>query len=73
GTNPNTVGEATTGWWRAGCGNLAGWGDGWTGGNSPTTSSAIPKNYPFAGSIDEVSIWTSVLTAAQIRSLYIAH
>ena len=72
GTNPNTVGEATTGWWRAGCGNLAGWGDGWTGANSPTTSSTPAKNYPFAGSIDEVSIWTSVLTAAQIRQLYIS-
>ncbi len=72
GTNPNTVGEATTGWWRAGCGNLAGWGDGWTGGNSPTTSSAPARNYPFTGSIDEVAIWTTVLSATQIRDLYIA-
>jgi signal peptidase I len=72
GTNPNTVGEATTGWWRAGCGNLAGWGDGWTGANNPTLTSAPAKNYPFTGSIDEVAIWTSVLTATQVRDLYIA-
>ena len=72
GTNPNTVGEATTGWWRAGCGNLAGWGDGWTGPNSPTSSSNPARNYPFAGSLDEIAIWNRVLTATEIRSLYVS-
>lgn len=72
GTNPNTVGEATTGWWRAGCGNLAGWGDGWTGPNSPTSSSNPARDYPFAGSLDEIAIWNRVLTATEIRSLYVS-
>ena len=31
GTNANTVAEASTGWFRVGCGNLSGWADGWTG------------------------------------------
>jgi hypothetical protein len=73
GTNANAAGETTTGWFRAGCGNLGGWGASWTGGNSPTTSTSPTQNRPFAGSLDEVSVWQSVLTGAQIRSLYIAH
>ena len=72
GSNANTTGESTTGWFRAGCGNLGGWGAGWTGANSPTTATTPTQNRPFTGSLDEVSIWQSVLTAAQIRSLYIA-
>ncbi|MFN8170156.1 MAG: signal peptidase I [Candidatus Nanopelagicales bacterium] len=72
GTNANTTGETTTGWFRAGCGNLGGWGGSWTGNNNPTTNTDPTQNRPFAGSLDEVSIWQSVLTAAQIRSLYIA-
>ncbi len=73
GTNANAVGESTTGWFRAGCGNLAGWGGSWTGGNNPTTSAATTADRPFAGSLDEISVWQSVLTAAQIKSIFIAH
>ncbi len=73
GTNANTVGESTQGWFRAGCGNLGGWGGSWTGANNPTTNTNPTQNRQFAGSLDEISIWQSVLTAAQIRSLYIAH
>lgn len=69
GTDSQATGEATTGWWRAGCGNLSGWSDGWTGPNAPPASSS-PKNYPFLGSLDEVSIWNSALKAAQISFLY---
>ncbi len=72
GTNANTAGETTTGWFRAGCGNLGGWGGSWTGANNPTTSTSPAQDRPFTGSLDEVSIWQSVLTPAQIRSLYIA-
>jgi signal peptidase I len=72
GTNVNNAGETTTGWWRAGCGNLAGWGGSWTGTNSPTTNSATAQNRPFQGSLDEISVHTSVLTAAQIRQAFIA-
>ena len=72
GTNANGAGETTTGWFRAGCGNLGGWGGSWTGGNSPTTSTSPTQDRPFAGSLDEISVWQSVLTGAQIRSMYIA-
>ena len=41
-SNGNTAAEATTGWWRAGCGNLAGWGGAWGGRNNPTTDSTVP-------------------------------
>lgn len=68
----NAAGETTTGWFRAGCGNLAGWGASWGGANSPTTNSGTTQNRPFAGSLDEISVWQSVLTATQIRDLYIA-
>jgi signal peptidase I len=73
GTNANKVGESTTGWFRAGCGNLAGWGGSWTGANSPTTSTTPTQDRPFAGSLDEISIWQSALSAAQITSLWAAH
>jgi len=73
GTNANAAGETTTGWFRAGCGNLGGWGGSWTGANSPTTSTSPTQNRPFAGSLDEISVWQSVLTNAQIASLWGAH
>ena len=47
------AGEITAGWFRAGCGNLGGWGDSWTGGNNPTNSTNPTQNRPFAGSLDE--------------------
>jgi len=72
-TNTNTTGEAAVGWFRVGCGNLGGWGGSWTGPNNPTTSTNPTQDRPFAGSLDEVSIWQSVLTAAQIRALWFAH
>jgi signal peptidase I len=72
-TDANNAGEATTGWWRAGCGNLAGWGGSWTGTNNPTTNSATAQNRPYTGgSLDEISVHNSVLTATQIRQAYIA-
>ena len=43
-TNAQTAGEATTGWWRVGCGNLSGWSDGWTGVNAPPASTTA-SNY----------------------------
>ena len=72
-TNADATGEATSGWWRAGCGNLAGWGDGWTGSNGPSTNSNPATNFPFQGSLDEISIWQSALTATQINFLYFTH
>jgi signal peptidase I len=68
-TNANTVGEATTGFWRVGCGNLSGWAAGWTGPNPPPASTTA-SNYPFLGSLDEATVFTQQLTAAQITFLY---
>jgi len=71
-TNANTVAEATTGWFRVGCGNLAGWGaPSWTGPNSPGASSPA-QNFPFLGSVDEATVFMSQLTAAQVSALYSA-
>jgi signal peptidase I len=64
-----TVGEATTGFWRVGCGNLSGWAVGWTGVNPPPAS-ATASNYVFQGSVDEATVFTSQLTATQIAFLY---
>lgn len=70
GQNSNNVAETQTGWWRAGCGNLAGWGVAWDGANSPGTDSATPQNRPFLGDLDEVTVYNSALTAAQVAYLY---
>lgn len=71
-SNSNTAGESTTGVWRAGCGNLGGWGGSWNGGNSPTTSSDPAQNRPFLASLDEFSVFTSQLSDADVRFLYFA-
>lgn len=71
-TNASTAAGSFSGWWRAGCGNLSGWVSYWDGGGSPTGSSNQPRDFPFAGSLDEISIWQSVLTPAQIAQLYAA-
>lgn len=71
-TNTNTTAEATTGWWRAGCGNLAGWGNEWGGGNNPGTTSTTPANRPFLASLDEITVYNTALTAAQVSLLYYA-
>jgi signal peptidase I len=66
----NTAAEATTGVWRAGCGNLGGWGGSWTGGNTPGTNSAITANRPFMASLDEFAVYTTQLTATDVAFLY---
>jgi signal peptidase I len=65
----NTAAEATTGVWRAGCGNLAGWGGSWGGANNPTTDSTVVQNRPFLGSLDEFTVYTSELSATNIQFL----
>ncbi len=71
GTNTNTVAETQNGWWRAGCGNLAGWGDQWGGGNDPGTDSATAQNRPFMASLDEITVYSgTALSPQQIAFLY---
>ncbi|HLF43398.1 MAG TPA: signal peptidase I [Acidimicrobiia bacterium] len=70
-TNTNTVAETQTGWWRAGCGNLSGWGAQWGGVNNPGTDSAIPQNRVFAASLDEIAVFSgTALSPQQVSWLY---
>ncbi len=70
GTNSNNAAESnTSGWWRAGCGNLAGWASGWSGPNAPPAD-ATPTNYTFQGGLDEAAVWTKALTASEVAFLY---
>jgi hypothetical protein len=71
----NTASEVFSngGWWRFGCGNLAGWtspsgqNEAWSGPNAPTAQ----QNYPLLGTLDEIAIWQNqVLTADEIAFLY---
>ena len=71
GSNGNSVAETQNGWWRAGCGNLSGWGGQWTGGNNPGTDSDTTQNRTFAAGLDEVAVYSgTALTAEQIAFLY---
>lgn len=70
GSNGNTVAETQTGWWRAGCGNLSGWGDQWGGGNNPGTDSAVTQNRSFRADLDEITVYNTALTAQQVAYLY---
>jgi hypothetical protein len=67
-TNANTISETenAAGYWRVGCGNLSGWNTFWTGPNAPL----VQTNYPFNGSLDEATVFSSTLTTAQIAFLY---
>jgi signal peptidase I len=70
--NDNSAAEVNdSGWWRAGCGNLAGWGSGWSGPNGPPADTNA-TNFAFLGSLDEVAVWDSTLTAADVAYLYFA-
>jgi hypothetical protein len=71
GSNSNTVAETQAGWWRAGCGNLAGWGAQWGGNNNPGTSSGTSQNRTFTASLDELSVFSgSALSPEQVAWLY---
>jgi signal peptidase I len=70
-SNGNTVAETQTGWWRAGCGNLSGWGGQWGGSNNPGADSSIPQNRTFAAALDEVTVYSgTALSAQQVALLY---
>ncbi|WIB64211.1 signal peptidase I [Curtobacterium sp. MCBD17_040] len=58
-TNTNTAAEPDSGWWRIGYDNLSGWQ------NAPTS------NY-YKGDLDDVAVYNSALSAAQVSALYSA-
>lgn len=59
GTNPNTGAENFYGWWKVGGDNLNGW-------------PSAPSSSHFAGSVDEVAVYPTALTAAQVSAHYAA-
>lgn len=69
-SNSNAVAETQSGWWRVGCGNLSGWGDHWSGGNNPGTDDGNTENRTFRADLDEVTVFTSALSADEIADLY---
>ncbi len=70
-SSANTVAESTSGWWRVGCGNLAGWGGSWNGPNNPGTSDTAAVNVPFLGSLDEATVYSgTALSASNVSLLY---
>ena len=70
-SSTNTLAETQDGWWRAGCGNLSGWGDQSGGNKDPGTDSTITANRPFLASLDEVTVFSgTALPAQQVAFLY---
>jgi signal peptidase I len=69
-SNSNTVAETQTGWWRAGCGNLSGWGGSWGGFNNPGINAGFPQNRTFLADIDEVAVFNTALSAQDVAFLY---
>ncbi|KQO97535.1 LamG-like jellyroll fold domain-containing protein [Leifsonia sp. Leaf264] len=57
GTNPTTTSQSFTGSWRIGGGNLGGW-------------PSQPTSLNFAGSLDEVAVYSQALTTSQMSSHY---
>jgi hypothetical protein len=71
GTNSNVTPQAYTGYWRVGGDNLNGWNlDPW-GSNSQGTTE--PNSYYFQGTIGDVAVYPSVLSAAQVATHYAAN
>ncbi len=53
GTNPNTIAQAYSGFWRVGGDNLSGWPD-------------QPSSGYFNGTVDEAAVYSTALTAGQV-------
>ena len=71
GTNSNTSAQSFSGYWRVGGDNLNGWNlDPW-GSNSQGTTQ--PHSYYFQGSIGDVAVYPTALTAAQVATHYAAN
>jgi hypothetical protein len=70
GTNSNVTPQSYTGYWRVGGDNLNGWNlDPW-GSNSQGTTE--PNSYYFSGTIGDVAVYPTVLSAAQVAAHYAA-
>ena len=70
GTNSNTTPQSYTGYWRVGGDNLNGWSlDPW-GSNSQGTTE--PNSYYFNGTIADVAVYPTALSAAQVATHYAA-
>ncbi len=71
-TNPAvTSAEGVHGYWKVGCGNLANWQNAATAASGSTALDYTGPDY-FTGQIQYAAVYTSVLTATQVREHYIA-
>ena len=71
GTNPTTSAQPFNGYWRVGGDNLNGWNlDPW-GSNSQGTTE--PASYYFSGTIGDVAVYPTALTASQVAAHYAAN
>ena len=71
GTNSTTVAQSYSGYWRVGGDNLNGWNlDPW-GSNSQGTTQ--PYSYYFQGTIGDVAVYPTVLSASQVAAHYAAN
>jgi hypothetical protein len=69
-SNATTTANAYNGFWRVGCGNLAGWAADWTGANPPPAGTTPASNETFMGGVDEAAVFTTQLTTQQVQFLY---
>jgi hypothetical protein len=70
GTNTSSSAQAYSGYWRVGGDNLNGWNlDPW-GSNSQGTTQ--PHSYYFSGTIADVAVYPTALSAAQVAAHYAA-
>ena len=70
GTNTSSAAQAYSGYWRVGGDNLNGWNlDPW-GSNSQGTTQ--PASYYFNGTIADVAVYPTALSAAQVQAHYAA-
>lgn len=71
GTNSNATPQNYNGYWRVGGDNLNGWNlDPW-GSNSQGTTQ--PNSYYFSGTIGDVAVYPTALSAAQVAAHYAAN
>jgi hypothetical protein len=71
GTNPATLANGFTGYWRVGGDNLNGWNLDPLRPNSQGLTE--PNSYFFAGTIGDVAVYPSALSAAQVAAHYAAN
>lgn len=66
-----TTGQANTGYWKVGCGNLASWQNAATAATGSTTADYSGPSY-YTGQLQYAAVYTSALSATQVSEHYLA-